>query len=112
MKKIILVLFLSSVALAKVVDPQPLRAGNIEYRSHGNEVTATQVDTSERLWRTRVYSTYKPSEYIPGLEQDVQWNIISRMIVSKGILLVETSKGESYRLNAKTGRILKKTLKK
>ena len=107
-----LVLFLLLVpsVLAKIADPKPLINGYVRYESHRHTVWATDVRTNKVLWKTGIPMSYYRGEVDPRLERDVQWNIIIFLKLKGKILLVMNSKGETFKLNSVTGKLLKKAV--
>ena len=108
----ILVLFLLLVpsVLAKIGDPRPLTVGHVRYESHRHTVWAMDVRTKKVLWKTGIPMSYYRGEVDPRLERDVQWNIIIFLELKGKILLVMNSKGETFKLNSVTGKLLKKAV--
>jgi len=54
--------------------------------------------------------SYYRGEVDPRLERDVQWNIITSFKLKGKILLVTNSKGETFKLDSVTGKLLKKAV--
>ena len=108
----ILVLFLLLVpsVLAKIGDPRPLTVGHVRYESHRHRVWATDVRTKKVLWKTGIPMSYYRGEVDPRLERDVQWNIITSFKLKGKILFVTNSKGENFKLDSVTGKLLKKAV--
>ena len=107
-----LVLFLLLVpsVLAKIGDPRPLTVGHVRYERHRHTVWATDVRTKKVLWKTGIPMSYYRGEVDPKLERDVQWNIITSFKLKGKILFVTNSKGEKFKLDSVTGKLLKKAV--
>ena len=99
-----------SSVLGKIGDPRPLTVGHIRYESHRHTVWATDVPTKKVLWKTGIPMSYYRGEVDPRLERDVQWNIITFFKLKGKILLVTNSKGEMFKLDSVTGKLLKKAV--
>ena len=99
-----------SSVLAKIGDPRPLTVGHVRYESHRHTVWATDVRTKKVLWKTGIPMSYYRGEVDPRLERDVQWNIITSFKLKGKILLVTNSKGEMFKLDSVTGKLLKKAV--
>ena len=54
--------------------------------------------------------SYYKGEVDPGLERDIQWNIIIFFKLRGKILFVTNSKGEMFKLDSVTGKLLKKAV--
>ena len=54
--------------------------------------------------------SYYRGEVDPRLERDVQWNIITSFKLKGKILFVTNSKGETFKLDSVTGKLLKKAV--
>ncbi len=94
-------------AFAKTADPEPFVLGNVTYSSHANVITATDNKSSKPLWETKVYPTVKPAKINPAIEEDVQWNVITQITSKKNVLQITDSKGKTYRLDRRNGKLLK-----
>ena len=99
-----------SFVLGKIGDPRPLTVGHVRYESHRHTVWATDVRTKKVLWKTGIPMSYYRGEVDPSLERDVQWNIITSFKHKGKILLVTNSKGETFKLDSVTGKLLKKAV--
>lgn len=95
---------MSSISYGKVTDPPPIEDGNVIYRSHANIVEAVKQDSQEVLWSTELYKDVQPEHYKPGVEVDIQWNIIRRLEKVGNEIRAVDGKGREYFLNQKTGR--------
>ena len=71
----------------------------------GGYVTATRVDSGERLWISCLYQ----SRIDPRIETDVQWTSFKRMQLDAALneLLVEDGKGRTYHVDLGDGRVRK-----
>ena len=99
-----------SFVLGKIGDPRPLTVGHVRYESHRHTVWATDVGTKKVLWKTGIPMSYYRGDVDPRLERDVQWNIITSFKLKGKILLVTNSKGENFKLDSVTGKLLKKAV--
>ena len=99
-----------SFVLAKIGDPRPLNVGHVRYESHRHTVWATDVRTKKVLWKTGIPMSYYRGEVDPRLERDVQWNIITSFMLKGKIIFVTNSKGENFKLDSVTGKLLKKAV--
>ena len=107
-------LFLSSALLlagtltAKVIDPSPIVAGSVTYRSHSNYVEAIATYTNTTLWRTVLFQAGYVGKHNPQIEDDVQWNIITELRLDGSSLVVQNARKEVFRVDTKTGKVLPK----
>ena len=99
-----------SFVLGKIGDPRPLTVGHVRYESHRHTVWATDVRTKKVLWKTGIPMSYYRGEVDLRLERDVQWNIITSFKLKGKILFVTNSKGETFKLDSVTGKLLKKAV--
>jgi len=111
----ILLLFLLTLlpvssVLGKIGDPRPLTVGHLRYESHRHTVWATDIGTKKVLWKTGIPMSYYKGEVDPRLERDIQWNIIIFFKLKGKILFVTNSKGEMFKLDSVTGKLLKKAV--
>lgn len=104
----VFVITVTCSAFGKIADPKPITQDNIRYQSHRHSVWATDLRTEKVLWKTDVPMDKYREPFDPDLEEDVQWNIISSLKLQGGILHLENSKGESFRLNSATGKLITK----
>ena len=96
--------------LGKIADPKPLVNDGIRYESHRHTVWATDIGTKKVLWKTGIPMSYYKGEVDPRLERDIQWNIIIFFKLKGKILFVTNSKGEMFKLDSVTGKLLKKAV--
>lgn len=89
--------------MAKIKDPEALIVDGIAYRSHANEVEATDLQSKDVRWHKIVYATVEPKHSGHQLERDVQWNIIRSLTREGDNLRVENKQREVFFLNLKTG---------
>jgi hypothetical protein len=105
---VVILLGASSMVLAKIADPPPVILGNILFRSHLDYVEAVESSTSKILWKTVLFQSGYIGKYDPSLEEDVQQNIINELKLNGDVLIVRNNKGEEFRIDSKTGKVLSK----
>jgi hypothetical protein len=85
----------SGAVSAKVADAPPIVDGDIIYRSHANYVEAARMGGKDVLWKTELYPSVVPERPDPGVEQDVQWNIIQTLNIQGDLLRATDRQGRT-----------------
>jgi outer membrane protein assembly factor BamB len=89
-------------------DPDPFVLGNVTYSSHANVITATDTKSGKLLWQTKVsMAVVKPNNQTSPTANDDQWNKIMQITSQKNVLQIMDSKGKTYRLDRRNGRLLR-----
>ena len=108
MKHILLTLGITlfcSLTHAEQALPITIVEDDILYRSQLNYVEAINNKSKKTLWETEVYQDIEPKTYIPGLEQDVQWNVIIKLNIEGMLIRVIDSNNKVYLLYKVSGKI-------
>jgi uncharacterized GH25 family protein len=119
MKKIIVYTFVAllsfvSIATAKrvyVEYPDSVISNGIEYKATYDEgwlfhdvfIEAIDTKSKARIWKKKIYSTLMN----PILEHDVQFVVITSVVLKDGKLFIENEKNSHYILDTKTQKLVK-----
>ncbi len=113
-KYLIIFYFIINLSVfAKIADTKPLIVNNVMYKSHGNYVEAIDLRSDKTLWKTKVFSRYKPKFVgisIFFIEMDATWNIISELEFKENKLVVTNMKDNKYFLDVSNGKIISKEI--
>jgi hypothetical protein len=105
-RNLILTLFIVATSYAKITDPNPIIENGIKYQSHDSYIEAIDTMSNKEKWHSELYSSMYPSIPIPFMEQDVQWNIVSKFSISHDTIIVLDSKGNRYYVDKFTGTVI------
>lgn len=115
---VFLMVGLSAIASAKVGDPSAIQEGQYLYLSHANYVEKVKANSRSEyeeasakgkavvVWHTVLYESIDPPQYIPGLEKDVQWNIICSIEMKGKDIVAKNKNGCVYVINKSTGKAM------
>jgi hypothetical protein len=114
MKQILMVMFLtllivSAPVYAKREEPKkvaPVVKAGVRYEAPNTPSRVVMVEawdekTNKKLWERIVYEV----KLTPGLEEDVQWDFITRLAIKGDNLTITTESHKQYLLNVKTRKV-------
>jgi hypothetical protein len=107
----VVILFSNATAYAKREDPkkvEPVTKAGIRYEAPNKPsrvvlVEAWDENSGKKLWERIVYEV----KVDPKLEEDVQWDFITRLSFDGDKLLITTESHQQYRLDVKTRKVEK-----
>ncbi len=95
---------------AKIVDFPSITVDKVIYESHDNYVEAIDQNTGKRIWKTSLFDDIYKEEYNPRIEKDAQLNIACIRTISGSDIIVADSKGRTFHVDTRTGKLLFKTI--